>query len=158
MLGKILSIEEITNLKLANLGAMNGSNGSQRGIMQNINALFGGYGEYDGYIIKTENHEFNILIDNGQCCCESWGYFYMNDDEQEFIGAELLEVNLTDTALNKEKVEESGYYEDYGGIQFVDFVTDKGVLQFAVYNAHNGYYGHPIIFAKDEEIFHQDTL
>ena len=122
-----------------------------------LNALMGG-SSYDGYRIKTDKHEFNILIDNGQCCCESWGYFYLNDDEQEFVGSELLEVNLTDKALNKQKVEESDYYDDCGGIQFVDFVTDKGVLQFAVYNAHNGYYGHPIIFAKDEEIFHQDTL
>ena len=122
-----------------------------------LSAIFG-YGKWDGYKIKTENHEFNLLIDNGQSCCESWGYFFLNDDEQDFVGAELLEVNLTDTALNKQKVDESGYYEYAGGIQFVDFVTNKGVLQIAVYNAHNGYYGHPIIFAKDEEIFHQDTL
>lgn len=156
-LGKILRIEEVTNIQLGNSGALNGSNGSRLGMKQMLNALMGG-SSYDGYRIKTDKHEFNILIDNGQCCCESWGYFYLNDDEQEFVGSELLEVKLTDTALNKQKVEESGYYEDCGGIQFVDFVTDKGVLQFAVYNAHNGYYGHPIIFAKDEEIFHQDTL
>lgn len=156
-LGKILSIEEVTNIRLGNKGAINGSNGSRLGMTQMLNALMGG-SSYDGYRIKTDKHEFNILIDNGQCCCESWGYFYLNDDEQEFVGSELLEVNLTDKALNKQKVEESDYYDDCGGIQFVDFVTDKGVLQFAVYNAHNGYYGHPIIFAKDEEIFHQDTL
>lgn len=156
-LGKIISIEEVTNVKLGNVGNLKGTNGSRLGIFQMVNGLMGG-SEYDGYKIKTEKHEFSILIDNGQCCCESWGYFYSNDDEQEFIGANLLEVNLTDTALNKSKVEESGYYEEECGIQFVDFVTDKGVLQLAVYNAHNGYYGHPIIFAKDEEIFHQDTL
>lgn len=156
-LGKISSIEEVTNIRLGNTGALSGGNGSRLGMAQMLNALMGG-SSYDGYRIKTDKHEFNILIDNGQCCCESWGYFYLNDDEQEFVGSELLEVNLTDKALNKQKVEESDYYEDCGGIQLVDFVTDKGVLQFAVYNAHNGYYGHPIIFAKDEEIFHQDTL
>ncbi len=156
-LGKILSIEEVTNIQLGNSGALNGSNGSQLGMKQMLNALMGG-SSYDGYRIKTDKHEFNILIDNGQCCCESWGYFYLNDDEQEFVGSELLEVNLTDKALDKQKVEESDYYDDCGGIQFVDFVTDKGILQFSVYNAHNGYYGHPIIFAKDEEIFYQDTL
>ena len=140
-LGKILSIEEITNVSLGNTGSLNGSNGSRLGIIQIMSGLMGG-ASYDGYKVKTE----------------SWGYFYLNDDEQEFIGSELRAVNLTDKALNKKKVDESGYYEDCGGIQFVDFETDKGTLQFAVYNAHNGYYGHPIIFAKDKEIFYQDTL
>lgn len=156
-LGNILSIEEVTDIRLVNSGNLNGSNGSRLGLTQMFNALMGG-SSYDGYRIKTDKHEFNILIDNGQCCCENWGYFYLNDDEQEFVGSELLEVNLTDKALNKQKVEESDYYDDCGGIQFVDFATDKGILQFAVYNAHNGYYGHPIIFVKDEEIFYQDTL
>lgn len=156
-LGKILSITEVNNIKLGNKGFLNGSNGSRLGMSQMISSL-SGYNAYDGYKITTENHEFYILIDNGQSCCESWGYFYLNDDEQMFVGATLREVNLTDTALNKKKVEESDYYDDAGGIQFVDFVTSKGTLQFAVYNAHNGYYGHAIIFAKDEEIFHQDTL
>lgn len=156
-LGKILSIEEITNVSLGNTGSLNGSNGSRLGIIQIMSGLMGG-ASYDGYKVKTDKHEFLLLIDNGQCCCESWGYFYLNDDEQEFIGSELRAVNLTDKALNKKKVDESGYYEECGGIQFVDFETDKGILQFAVYNAHNGYYGHPIIFAKDKKIFYQDTL
>jgi hypothetical protein len=60
--------------------------------------------------------------------------------------------------LNQTVVKESGYYEDEGGIQFVDFVTDKGVFQLAVYNAHNGYYGHGILVAKDDEILLNDTL
>lgn len=156
-LGKILSIEEIKNWKLGNTG-FHKEDGVQLGICGMINALKG-YCEYDGYRIKTEKYEFNILISNEQNCCEDWGYFYLNDDEQEFVGANLLEVNVTDVALNKQKVEETSPWGfDGGGIQFVDFVTDKGVLQFAVYNGHNGFYGHSIIFAKDEEIFHNDTI
>ena len=34
-LGKILSIEEITNVSLGNTGSLNGSNGSRLGIIQN---------------------------------------------------------------------------------------------------------------------------
>ena len=53
---------------------------------------------------------------------------------------------------------ESGIYcftrVDEDGFKF----ADGSVLQFAVYNAHNGYYGHPIIIAKDKEILLQDTL
>ena len=101
--------------------------------------LWGGYGEYDGYKITTEKTEYLILIDNGQCCCESWGYFVSEDDINDYIGKDLIDVALTDKALNNKKLKESGYYDDYGGIQFVDFkFSDGSVLQFAVYNAHNG--------------------
>lgn len=159
MLGIIKTIEEIKDVKLGNVGKLNGNNGSRLGISQMIKAICG-YGEYDGYKITTDKHEFNVLIDNGQCCCESWGYFASEDDFGRYIGKELKEVNLTDTALNKQKAEENGEYGyEEGGIQFIDFVfTDGSVLQFAVYNAHNGYYGHGIIFAKDTEILLKDTL
>lgn len=153
---KVISIEEITNLRLGNIGRS--SEKASLGIMQMLNAL-AGYGEYDGYKITTEKTEYLILIDNGQCCCESWGYFVSEDDTSDYIGKNLVDVALTDKALNNKKLKESGYYDDYGGIQFVDFkFSDGSVLQFAVYNAHNGYYGHPIIVAKGEEIICQDTL
>jgi hypothetical protein len=62
-----------------------------------------------------------------------------SDDEfHEFIGAELLSVDIVDKALNKKT--DIDVYE--GGIIFVNIETSKGILQFAVYNEHNGYYGH----------------
>ena len=153
---KVISIEEITNLRLGNTGRNNER--VSLGIMQMLNALVE-YGEYDGYKITTEKTEYLILIDNGQCCCESWGYFVSEDDTSDYIGKNLVDVALTDKALNNKKLTESGYYDNYGGIQFVDFkFSDGSVLQFAVYNAHNGYYGHPIIVAKGDEIICQDTL
>ena len=153
---KVISIEEITNLRLGNTGQ--NSEKASLGMIQMLNALMG-YGEYDGYKITTEKTEYLILIDNGQCCCESWGYFVSEDDINGYIGKDLIDVALTDKALNNKKLKESGYYDDCGGIQFVDFkFSDGSVLQFAVYNAHNGYYGHPIIVAKGEEIICQDTL
>lgn len=88
------------------------------------------------------------------------GLLQSEDDLTAYIGAELREVHLTDTALNKAAVEKSDYYDgdDGGGIQFVDFVTDRGTFQLAVYNSHNGYYGHGILFAKDDAILLNDTL
>jgi len=47
---------------------------------------------------------------------------------------------------------------DGGGICFVDFITTNGTFQLAVYNSHNGYYGHGIVVAIDEKIVHDDTL
>ena len=157
MLGKIIKIEEIFNLETANVGRLTGSNGSSLGMSQLIHAM-AGCGEYDGYLVETDEHKYHVLISNTQDCCESWGYFSSEDDVAQFVGARLKEVNLTDVALNKKKIEDSGYYEEEGGIQFVDFVTDRGTLQLAVYNAHNGYYGHGIIVAKDAEILLGDTL
>lgn len=155
---KILKIEEVTDVKLGNTGTA--TDKVSLGIHQMLGVLMG-YTSYDGYKVTTSEHEYNILIDNGQNCCESWGYFASEDNFEDFIGKRLVSVELTDTALNNTKVEESGYYdgEDEGGIQFVDFKIDNGaVLQFAVYNSHNGYYGHPIIVAKDKDIILQETL
>lgn len=153
----IREIAEVNGLRLGNTGR--DSDKARLGLAQLINSIFG-YAEYDGYMVKTTEHEYLILIDNGQCCCESWGYFDSADNTDDFIGKELVSVELTDVALNKEKLEKSGYYGgEEGGIQFVDFnMADGTVLQFAVYNEHNGYYGHPIIVAKDEKIILQDTL
>lgn len=151
------AIEEVTDMKARPIGSLEGSAGSHLGFTQMLNAL-GGYGLMDGYKVKTDSTEILILIDNGQSCCESWGYFSSDDDLTRFIGATLTEINLTDVALSKSAVEKSDWYGGDGGIQFVDFVTNKGVFQIAVYNAHNGYYGHGIVVAIGNEVFHEDTL
>lgn len=99
----------------------------------------------EGYVIKTDKQDILIGICNRQSCCENWGYFSTNDDIKEFVGADLLDIKLTDTSLNTKIIEEKFEYGfDDGGIQFVDLNTSKGTLQFVVYNAHNGYYGHSI--------------
>ena len=156
---KIIEIKEITNFELENIGKLEGNNGSRLGFAEMLNAICG-YGGYDGYLIETNEHKYLILINNGQSCCESWGYFSSDNDFEDFIGKELKEVRLTDTALNQQRLNEiEPYGFDGGGIQFVDFVIANGdVLQFAVYNSHNGYYGHSILIAKDNEILLQDTL
>ena len=154
----IKSIKEVYNFRVEPVTGSNGNNGSRLGILQMVNIVTGGYSEYDGYEINTDENQYYVLINNGQSCCEDWGYLSSDDNLDYFVGAELIEVKLTDVALNQKVVEESNYYDDGGGIQFVDFVTDKGVLQLAVYNAHNGYYGHSILIAKNENILLNDVL
>ena len=119
------------------------------------------YSHFDGYEVITDKHVYRVLIANGQDCCEDWGYMSSEDNFDYFINTELQRVDLTNTALDKVQLrlnEEQQYGFDGGGIQFVDFVTDKGVLQFAVYNGHNGYYGHTIRIMQDEKVLLDGVL
>lgn len=101
------------------------------------------YGYGDGYKIITNKQEIVMLISNGQSCCENWGYFFCNDDPQDFVGADVLAIKLTDDALNEAHFKQELEYGVYdGGVMFVNIETNIGTLQFVAYNAHNGYYSH----------------
>ncbi|HEX2868717.1 MAG TPA: hypothetical protein VHO03_16875 [Ignavibacteriales bacterium] len=102
---------------------------------------------YDGYEIITDRQRIKILIENDQNCCESWGYLASEDDFTDFIGAELYKLTETNTALKTVKVPA---FLDEGGVIFVNIETSKGTLQFAVYNGHNGYYGHSVKVISDD--------
>lgn len=106
-----------------------------------------GWGGMSGYAITTDEQVIKLLIDDNQSCCESWGYFMSEDDVTKFIGSDLIELTLTDTALNTIKLKEQNMsieqpYVYEGGIIFVNISTTEGLLQFCAYNEHNGYYGH----------------
>jgi hypothetical protein len=157
MLGKIKSIEEIFNFTIQPITKMD-NQGKSLGMTQMINALCG-YSSMDGYKVETEKHVFYVLIDNGQSCCENWGYMSSEDDLNYFIGSELIEINVTDTALNKKVLTQMDEeLINSNEIQFVDFKTNNGTFQLAVYNSHNGYYGHGILVAKDNEILLNEVL
>jgi len=94
---------------------------------------------YDGFTIVTNYQRIHIGVSAGQSCCERTGYFMSEDRPAEFIGAKLVGVTVTNTAL---RTYEAVEYLDEGGVMFVNLNTDRGTLQFAAYNAHNGYYGH----------------
>ena len=112
----------------------------------------------DGYEVTTSEQSIKLLIGSDQSCCENWGYFWCNDNPQEFVGAEVRGVSLTDTALDTKILEKNDAHEVYdGGVMFVNIETDRGVLQFVAYNSHNGYYGHE---AKVEcrQLKHSESL
>lgn len=112
----------------------------------------------DGYKVTTDKQEILVLISNSQNCCEQWGYFSSNDDIKDFVGSNLMELKLVDMALDEKKFKDKFEYGmDEGDIQFVNFETDKGTLQLAVYNAHNGYYGHSILI-KSEQVTKESSL
>lgn len=120
-----------------------------------------GYSDVDGVEVLTDRQIIKLFIDNYQSCCERFGYFWCNDNPQDFVGAELRGVTLTDMALNEATLKANDLdwnnksFE--GRVMFVNLETDKGTLQFVAYNEHNGYYGHD---AKVQctQLMHVETL
>ena len=121
-------------------------------------------GEYkgmEGYKIVTDKQEILILINNSQQCCEEWGYeacsekgiLETQDDLDDYIGAEILDIEIVDTEKDIYKSLTDRVYRFYSSnAEFVNIKTSKGKLQFAVYNAHNGYYGHKIYIKFNNEV------
>ena len=92
---------------------------------------------YEGLIIKTNKGSIKLVISDGQSCCEQWGalFFETPDDVSQFVGAKILQIQ--DIDIKRE--------------EFIDnetqlrITTDRGVIQYAIYNEHNGYYSHGTI-------------
>ncbi len=104
-----------------------------------------GHTRFDGFEVVTSERTVRMGISNDQDCCEQTGYFWSEDNVSEFIGAELLKVEIVGTELNVKKHVDV----DDGGTMFVNFETSRGTLQFVVYNTHNGYYGHQAVVESD---------
>ena len=113
------------------------------------------WNSYEGYQIITDKQTIKLGISDGQNCCERSGYFMSEDDFSEFIGANLIDLAITDTCLNTKKLEEEELYEP--DLMFVNLNTDKGLLQFVAYNSHNGYYGHSAVVVS-EQLSHEEVL
>lgn len=123
-------------------------------IIESINADFTSDGQTGLYIESTKG-DIKLMIDDGQCCCEDFGnlFFETPDDIDKFIGAKILSVENIEVP-NTSYMSEYGL--DEGGETQLKITTNKGVLQYAVYNAHNGYYSHASIqqvFDKTEETY-----
>jgi hypothetical protein len=103
---------------------------------------------WDGFKVTTDKRVILLLVGDGQSCCEDWGMVASEDDVTSFMGAKLLRINWTNPALSK-KLDVDAITVDEGQVMFVDFETSQGVLQLAVYNCHNGYYGHAAILVID---------
>lgn len=113
--------------------------------------------EFDGYQIITDQQVIQIGITNQVQCCEEFGCIITNDEIEDFIGAELLGISITDEALNNKRIEELvNLYE--GGAMFVNLETNKGLLQFVAYNSHNGYYGHDAVLVSRQMYHYEEDI
>ena len=99
---------------------------------------------YEGLIIETNKGSIKLVISDSQSCCEQWGalFFETPDDVSQFVGAEILQIE--DIDIKRE--------------EFIDnetqlrVTTDRGIIQYAIYNEHNGYYSHGTILQVFDRI------
>jgi len=108
--------------------------------IQEVESLRKDHTDYCGFYIETTKQTILLLISNGASCCENFGYLHSEDNLEDFVGAELLKVEKVDTKLEKTTLNDV----DEGECIFINLETSKGTCQFAVYNSHNGYYGHSV--------------
>jgi hypothetical protein len=119
-----------------------------------------------GYRIETSKNEYKLLIDNQQDCCENWGYLSSDDDINSYLGSELLEISIVDESLKSTKIKMKSKHlsdDDVKGrgdmnAMFINLETSEGLLQFAVYNSHNGYYGHEVFYIINGNIEQEKML
>ena len=119
----------------------------------------------EGFTIKTSDGSvIDLHMGMEQGCCECPGYFMSEDDFSDYIGANLIKVEVVDTGLRKYTINE-GYGDedlesslDAGGVMFVNLETTKGTLQFVAYNSHNGYYGHMASVSINKERVYEDCV
>jgi hypothetical protein len=102
--------------------------------------------DYEGLIIETDKRNIKLVITNGQNCCENWGnlFFETPDNISIFIGATILEVQDIDIKRDIDIDNETQ----------LRIKTDKGIIQYAIYNEHNGYYSHGTIKQVFDDIKH----
>ena len=102
--------------------------------------------EYKGLIIETDKGSIKLVIDNRRQCCENSGalFFDTPDDVSRFIGAFILEIETID-------IEREGYMDNETQLRII---TSKGVIQYAIYNKHNGHYAHATIIQVFDSIKH----
>lgn len=97
-------------------------------------------------IIYDDGSFTEFGIESGQDCCEVWDYLYSPDSSEQFIGATVHSIEEVNTW--PESIEKVDSYDELG-FQAIRVNTNKGQLDFVVYNDHNGYYSHATIFRNE---------
>jgi len=107
-----------------------------------------------GYLIQTNKQEIKITIDTGQQCCEDWGYLSSEDNFADYFGSKILSIEQVYEVYTKDgnipPVLQGPGSGDEDSCIFININTTKGMLQFTLYNYHNGYYGHKCIITSEQ--------
>ncbi len=144
MKNKILAIDEITGITLNTIK----------------HYTFSGYKiTLEGDYCRPECTEIFIVIEDGQASGEEFGYLTTNDDLSEYIGCTVKSLNAVDVVNGKylkNTVLPCGVHRSEAVFVNIE-VYGNTPLQFAVYNSHNGFYGHQVVISS-EHLYHYEVL
>lgn len=132
------NIKEIESLKLEDLGLEDEYS----------------YSRYEGYEIETDKEKIYLLITDSQSCCEHFGYICNeeSDDFDAYYGCKITDIECIEEGSYNPILKlagiESASMVDCLDCAFINIKFKQSTLQFAVYNHHNGYYGHDIRIVK----------
>lgn len=90
------------------------------------------FSRFEGFLIETTKGQIKVGIDK-KCGCGRAGYFITNNDINDFIGGKIVDIKVVDGCINVQKLEKIAPFIN-GDVLFVNIETDRGVLQFTVYN------------------------
>lgn len=109
---------------------------------------------YDGYKIETSKENIYLLISNYSKCCEHYGYICNEDydDLSYYYGSKIVDIDCIEKGtynpiLKLADLEESDI--DVLDCAFINIKFEQSTLQFAVYNNHNGWYGHDVKIVRN---------
>lgn len=109
---------------------------------------------WKGYEVTTSSQVIEIKIDNDQQCCESFGTICSNEDFDYYIDSELVGIDILDKEFELKEILIKNISDEYDGYAiFVNLITNLGTIQFALYNQHNGYYGHDVVISSKQITF-----
>lgn len=115
---------------------------------------------FDGLCITTERRKIKVLISSPTLCCENAGTAMFKPFGMEVLGARVLSIcwgnkvkQDSDTVIDSM---DDPLPQDWEDVQYavVDVMTDRGLIQLAAYNDHNGYYPHSVYTAWED---HEDV-
>jgi len=97
------------------------------------------YSTMRGLKIETDKGDIKLMISDIPCCCENWDALYLEtpDNLDKIVGAKILEISDIEIKTGEYNQNSCDLEETQ-----LRVTTTKGIIQFAVYNEHNGYYAH----------------
>ena len=108
-----------------------------------------------GFEIETDKEKIYLLIDADYQCNEDFGYICSEESEdfEAYYGCEIVSIEFIDDGdynpnVQIEMIKSMQSYADVLDCAFINVKFKQSTLQFAVYNKHNGCYGHCVEFIR----------
>ncbi len=114
--------------------------------------------ERDGKTNFVDGNNCFVGFDNGQWCCEDFGYLITNEiptkdsDVDDFPKIETDGFNFDTEFFHEQEGHECG------GLVTFRLVRGEEQIYLTIYNHHNGYYSHGFEFSVDGQIKKEGSL